>query len=695
MAFPPVSVLAGSYDLLLVILSILVATLASYTTLILSKRIVTTTGSATLWLGFGALSMGIGIWSMHFIGMLAFELPIPLGYDQGLTVVSLVIAIVMSGFALMQIRNNRLTVPRLLAAGLLLGLGIAAMHYTGMAAMDMHPGIVYHPFYFTLSVLIAIAAATAALFIAFHLSRRVAGPLILYQLIAALIMGLAIAGMHYTGMVAANFPFGSVCRAAADINRDWLAGTVATVSIAILLATLLLALLDGRFETATSRLHRSLQMANSELKRLSLTDQLTGLPNRFTLVDDLQSLLEQPGDEGLLCAVLFVDIDRFKFINDAQGHAGGDELLRQTATRLRASYADRGAVARFSGDKFVAVLHGLRAPSEIVTHIEKLRETLHQPFRIRGRDVALSCCIGVAVAPNDGNDAKALIGHAEKAMYVAKAEGPGHYRFYKPAMQEAALREFDLQRALREAIANRELELFLQPKFCARRGRIASAEALMRWRHPEHGLLLPGQFLPIAEKFGILNQLEEWAIREACVILRGWSQNGMEESLSLAVNVSALQFRATDFVERMLRLKQEFELTPGQLILEITEGSAMRDPDRTARAMLALSAAGFEFSIDDFGTGYSSLAQLKRLPFRELKIDRSFIVDFHRSPDDRQIVEVIVSMARQFGMRVVAEGVEDRAVGDSLAALGVDLLQGYGFARPMPLPDFVGLAQAA
>ncbi|MBU0723877.1 MAG: bifunctional diguanylate cyclase/phosphodiesterase [Alphaproteobacteria bacterium] len=681
--------------MLLVVLSVLVATLASYTTLILSKRIVTTTGSATLWLGFGALSMGIGIWSMHFIGMLAFDLPIPLGYDQGMTVVSLIIAIVMSGFALMQIRNNRLTANRLLAAGLLLGLGIAAMHYTGMAAMDMHPGIIYHPFYFALSVLIAIVAATAALFIAFHLSRRVAGPLLLYQLIAALIMGLAIAGMHYTGMVAANFPLGTICRAAAGIDRNWLAGTVALVSIGILLATLGLALLDGRFERATSRLHRSLQMANTELKRLSLTDQLTGLPNRFTMVDDLQNLLEQPGDDGLLCAVMFLDIDRFKFINDSQGHGGGDELLRQTATRLRASYTDRGAVARFGGDKFVAVLHGLRDPSDIVTHVEQLRDTLRQTFRIRGRDVPLSFCIGIAVAPNDGQDAKALIGHAEKAMYAAKAEGPGHYRFYKPTMQEAAVREFELQRALREAIPRGELELFLQPKFCARRARIVSAEALMRWHHPEHGLLLPGQFLPVAEKFGILGQMEEWAIREACRILRSWSQNGIESSLSLAVNVSALQFRATDFVDRLLGLKQEFELTPGQLILEITEGSAMRDPDRTASAMRTLSAAGFEFSIDDFGTGYSSLAQLKRLPFRELKIDRSFIVDIHRNADDRQIVEVIVSMARQFGMRVVAEGVEDRAVGDSLAALGVDLLQGYGFARPMPLRDFVGLAQAA
>ena len=695
LSFPQGAMLNGSHDAALVALSVLVAALASYTTLTLSQRIVAS-AKGGLWLGVGALSMGTGIWSMHFIGMLAFDLPIPLGYDLGLTLLSLVIATALSGFALMQIRSPELPMRRLLTAGVLMGLAIAAMHYVGMAAMLMAPGIVYQPVYFALSVGIAIAAATAALFIAFHLSRHPHGPLLLYRLVAAGIMGLAIASMHYTGMLAANFPVGSICLAAGDDAQPWLVWTVAITSIVVLGGTLIAALFESRFEATTTHLSQSLRQATDELEQLARTDQLTGLANRGLLVELLDASLARCTRLEQRCATLFIDIDNFKLVNASLSHADGDDLLRQLAMTLNRGFPDAQVIARFSGDKFVVVLGEPCDASSILRRIEALRAILWRPFLLQGREVAVTTTIGIAVFPYCTGDARAMIAYAEKAMYKAKAEGPNRFRFFEETMQESDGREFDLQRDLRQAFVHGGLELFLQPKVCARSGLLRSVEALIRWRHPVHGLLLPGEFLGIAEKFGLMPALEGWTLNEACRILSLWRASGtVHRDLSLALNISATQFRDPNFADRIIGIVCEYDIPPGKLILEITEHSAMHDPLAAAAAMRRLTEAGIQFSIDDFGTGYSSLVQLKRLPFAELKIDRSFVTDIANNAEDRQIVEAIVLIARQFGLRVVAEGVEDKETGMLLGNLGVDLLQGFGIAKPMPCSEFEAMALAA
>lgn len=696
LSFPQTAMLKGSHDAALVVLSVLVAALASYTALTLSNRIVASAKRGDLWLGFGALSMGTGIWAMHFIGMLAFDLPIPLGYDLRLTVLSLVIATALSGFALMQIRSPQLPMHRLLIAGILMGLAIAAMHYVGMAAMLMSPGIVYHPVYFALSIAIAIAAATAALYIAFHLSRGAYGPILLYRLAAAAIMGLAIASMHYTGMLAANFPLGSICLAASGIDQPWLAGGVGVATVVILGGTLLAALFDSRFEAVTTHLSQSLRLATDELRQMARTDQLTGLASRTLLVETLDSILSRCARIERRCATLFIDLDNFKLINASLSHADGDELLRQLATTLRDSFPESAIIARFSGDKFVVVLEEPCEATAILRRIETFRTALWQPIPLQGREIAVTTTIGIAVFPYCTGDARAMIAHAEKAMYEAKAEGWNRFRFFEEQMQDTASREFDLQRDLRNAFVQGGLELFVQPKVCAKSGITRSAEALVRWHHPVHGLLLPGEFLGVAEKFGLLSILEGWTLNEACQILSHWRANGTaQRDLSLAVNISASQFCDPGFADKVLDITRSYDIAPGHLILEITEHSAMRDPVTAAAAMRQLTEAGILFSIDDFGTGHSSLVQLKRLPFAELKIDRSFVTDIANNAEDRQIVEAIVLIARQFGLRVVAEGVEDRETGALLANLGIDLLQGFGIARPMPCSEFEAASLAA
>ncbi|WP_430435934.1 putative bifunctional diguanylate cyclase/phosphodiesterase [Oceanibaculum nanhaiense] len=696
LSFQNTDMLTGSHDAGLVMLSVLVAALASYTTLTLSNRIVASAKGSHLWLGFGALSMGTGIWSMHFIGMLAFDLPIPLGYDLTLTMLSLVIATALSGFALMQIRSPQLPMHRLLTAGILMGLAIAAMHYVGMAAMLMAPGIVYQPVYFALSIAIAIAAATAALYIAFHLSRQPHGPILLYRLVAAAIMGLAIASMHYTGMLAANFPAGSICLAAGSTDQPWIVWAVALTSIVVLGGTLIAALFDSRFETVTTHLSQSLRQATDELKQMARTDQLTGLASRDLLVETLDSLLARCARIKRGCATLFIDLDNFKLINTSLSHTDGDDLLRQIAGTLRESFPESAITARFSGDKFVVVLEEPCDVTTIMRRIETLRAALWRPIALQGREISVTATIGIAMFPHCTGDARAMIAHAEKAMYEAKAEGRNRFRFFEEQMQDTANWEFDLQRDLRNAFVQGGLELFLQPKVCAKSGIIRSAEALVRWRHPVHGLLLPGEFLGIAEKFGLLSMLEGWTLNEACQILSRWRANGAtHRDLSLAVNISASQFCDPGFVEKVLDITRSYDIAPERLILEITEHSAMRDPVTAAAAMRQLTEAGITFSIDDFGTGYSSLVQLKRLPFAELKIDRSFITDMANNAEDRQIVEAIVLIARQFGLRVVAEGVEDRETGVMLADLGINLLQGFGIAMPMPCSEFEAVSLAA
>ena len=701
LSFPNTDMLTGSHDAGLVMLSVLVAALASYTTLTLSNRIVASAKGSHLWLGFGALSMGTGIWSMHFIGMLAFDLPIPLGYDLTLTILSLVIATALSGFALMQIRSPQLPMHRLLTAGILMGLAIAAMHYVGMAAMLMAPGIVYQPVYFALSIAIAIAAATAALYIAFHLSRQPHGPILLYRLVAAAIMGLAIASMHYTGMLAANFPADSICLAAGSTDQPWIVWAVALTSIVVLGGTLIAALFDSRFETVTTHLSHSLREATEELKQMARTDQLTGLASRALLMETLDDIIASGTLTDRRCAALLIDLDNFKLVNSSLNHADGDELLRQLARTLRDSFPESPIIARFSGDTFVVILEEPCDAPDILRQIDTFRAALWQPFLLQGREISVTATIGIAVSAtckaHTGNAAaRMMIDHAEKALYEAKTEGRNRFRFFEEKMQDTAKREFDLQRDLRKAFLDGELELFLQPKVCAKSGIIRSAEALVRWRHPVHGLLLPGEFLGIAEKFGLLSMLEGWTLNEACQILSRWRANGAtHRDLSLAVNISASQFCDPGFVEKVLDITRSYDIAPERLILEITEHSAMRDPVTAAAAMRQLTEAGITFSIDDFGTGHSSLVQLKRLPFAELKIDRSFITDMANNAEDRQIVEAIVLIARQFGLRVVAEGVEDRETGVMLADIGINLLQGFGIAMPMPCSEFEAVSLAA
>ena len=675
--------LASSHNQILVICSVLVAILASYTALNMASRVSSTSGrSALLWLIGGSFAMGFGIWSMHFIGMLAFRLPIALGYDVPLTLVSLLIAIVSSALALYLVCQDTLPWGRLVSGGVLMGLGIACMHYTGMEAMLMTPRIIYVPWIFVLSIVIAILASVAALWLAFRL-RKDSKRATFTRMGASLVMGCAIVGMHYTGMAASKFPLNSFCSAAnSGIDTKWLAILVIIVSLAVFAIALIVSMLDVR----TDRLANSLDEANNELLELALHDNLTRLPNRILLGDRLEQAIHRAERKNGEFAVLFMDLDGFKAVNDMHGHHAGDLLLKEVAQRLQEISREEDTAARLGGDEFVLLMEP-DSPENSALLAQRLIETIEQPFQISGIPLHISVSIGIAIYPHDGKTEHELMVNADAAMYHAKKQGRNGYRFFEHAMNADVHQQMQLQQDLRRAIHNDELVLYYQPKLVAPAGPLTGMEALIRWQSPKHGLLTPDRFLPQAESTGLIVPIGNWVINEACRQMKIWFDQGHSD-WSVAVNLSAVQLEHISLVDVVRTALEEHELSPMHLVLEITESTAMHDAEASLKVLNKLSALGVSISIDDFGTGYSSLLYLKHLPANELKIDRGFITELAQGNDDEAIIQAIIALGKTLGMKIVAEGVETPEQQALLTELGCDTLQGYLLGRPGPAEDF-------
>ncbi|WP_353049404.1 putative bifunctional diguanylate cyclase/phosphodiesterase [Pseudomonas fluorescens] len=680
--------LTGSYSPALVLISLFVAILASYTALDLTGRIATTKGRAVyLWMSGGALAMGVGVWSMHFIGMLAFRLPINLGYDVGITFLSLLIAVLSSGFALWLVSQPRLPAWQLALGALIMGSGISAMHYTGMAAMRMTPGIDYDPTLFGASLLIAVGASAAALWIAFNLRRNT--PYVrLARGGAAIVMGVAIVGMHYTGMAAARFADGSFCGAALDgLSGKGLDNLVLVTSLAVLIIALLTSLLDARLEARTTVLADSLSLANQELTHLALHDTLTGLPNRSLLADRIQQAMQVVTEQGGCFALMFIDLDGFKPVNDAFGHHMGDQLLREVGLRLREDLRSQDTLARIGGDEFVLLVQ-LTQADDAMRLAERQVGLINQAFHVAEHELKISASVGIAMFPGNGGTPQELLMNADAAMYHAKGMGKNGYSFFDVSMNTNARKQLQLLQDLRNALEQGQFRLYYQPKFDAGTGRPVGAEALLRWEHPQQGLLMPDKFIELAEKTGLIIPIGEWVLNEACRQMQVWYAQGYRD-WRIAVNLSALQFCHAGLVKSVASALERHQLPANSLTLEITETTAMSDADASMTVLQKLSDMGVDLSIDDFGTGYSSLMYLKRLPANELKIDRGFVRDLEHDSDDAAIVSAIVALGQALGLRIVAEGVETDVQQSFLTRLGCDSLQGYLLGHPMPADGFM------
>jgi|GEM_PF-2751777 len=420
---------------------------------------------------------------------------------------------------------------------------------------------------------------------------------------------------------------------------------------------------------------------------LATHDTLTSLPNRALLMDRLKNAIIQAKRDDFLVAVLFLDLDRFKWVNDSFGHQQGDILLMSVAERLRETVRGSDTVARLGGDEFVVLLHDPDDLAAISYVAQKILMALEPPVILDGREMHVTTSIGISVFPHDGQDVESLLRNADTAMYAAKSSGRNHVRFYDSEMNRAAVERVEMEIGLRQALEQGHFELFYQPKFCLKTYAPCGAEALIRWHHPEQGLIPPDRFIPVAEETGLIIPIGEWVLRTACEQIRNLlGREGFPPVV--AVNVSAPQLESHDFVRTVGAILEESGIPPYLLEIELTESVVLQDPEVSIAALNGLRKLGVRLSLDDFGTGYSSLSYLKRLPVNTLKIDRSFVDGLPNDQGDVQIVEMTIALARTVELSVVAEGVETEEQLSMLKSLGCDVVQGYFFSKPLPAQEY-------
>jgi len=806
---PDSSLLYSSfYDPKLVLLSILIAIVASHAALSVADQMRSARHGRQrmIWLLVGALVMGSGTWAMHFIGMLALRLPCRVSYDTGITLFSILPGILASAAALYLIGGTRFTRVRILVSSLLLGLGIGLMHYAGMAALQLEGLLRYDPYLFVLSILVAVVLAWIALSIHFRLRKRVDIAGRWRNWVSAVVLGGAVSGMHYTAMAAAYFlNDGDPGLPDSMLNPSLLAAMVSSVTL-LLIALVLVATVAQRHLAMARQLRQSEQkfrrmldttqegflmvdteqrvlevnpamcamlkcahsdivggtlhdylaetdlrlllaaaeqqtahqieislprpqgeilicefgvtamsdddghtvgwfalitditqrkQAEAQIINLAFYDALTQLPNRRLLLDRLGHALSASHRSGRFGAILFLDLDNFKVINDTQGHDVGDLLLSEVAKRLQACVREGDSVARLGGDEFVVLLEGLhiestRAAAQAEVVAEKIRDAINQPFNLQGREFHTTPSIGISLFLGHQASIDELLKRADVAMYQAKDAGRNTIRFFDPAMQAELDARIALLADLRHALSQKQLYLDYQPQVDLL-GKIFGAEVLLRWRHPLRGRVSPAEFIPLAEESHLILELGEWVLNIACAQIKAWQSHPATRHLRLAVNVSARQFRQPDFVRQVETLLYTYAIAPTLLKLELTESLVLDNVDDSIETMRALKKHGVGFAMDDFGTGHSSLSYLKRLPLDQLKIDQSFVRDIANDPNDAAIVQTIIVMAQSLGLDVIAEGVETQAQFEFLRQRGCAAFQGYLFSRPVALSEFEAL----
>jgi diguanylate cyclase (GGDEF)-like protein/PAS domain S-box-containing protein len=428
------------------------------------------------------------------------------------------------------------------------------------------------------------------------------------------------------------------------------------------------------------------KQAEHDLLHLARHDPLTGLLNRAALQGELSAAISRSKRRQKRFAVMFIDLDRFKHINDTLGHGIGDAMLKTCAERLRSRLRAEDLVARFGGDEFVLVLENLSCAADAATVAQKMLACCTEPFVIEGQELHVGSSVGISVYPEDGTDAETLLKNADLAMYRAKDSGRGTYRFYDPRMYVGSSERLMLEGALRRAVERGELELHYQPKMALKDTRVVGMEALLRWRHPALGMISPAQFIPIAEETGLIEEMGKWALEQACIQTRAWQQQGLPP-VQIAVNLSPRQLDSFNLVETVAAVLQSSGLPPSMLELEITESAMMKNTDHAVALMQKLRDMGVCLAIDDFGTGYSSLSYLTRFPLSTVKIDRSFINDLSHSKDAQALVDGIIKLAHSLRMKVVAEGVETQEQLDYLAARRCDQIQGFWLCKPVPAEE--------
>lgn len=674
------------YDSTWVIVSILVAVATCYAAVSMEelvfkaaykkfeKSILVTSG----------LTLGLAIWAMHFIGMLASHLPQGYHFDISLTVLSYLIGATASVFAVWLTTRPTLPMPRLILGALFLGLGISGMHYTGMLALSVeHHQLRYDPLLVICSVLIAVCGSGLSCLFVFKYKTAVKYKTAL-KAVVAILMAFSIVGMHYTGMAATYFDTGfAEALGSAQTEQAVLLFTIIFITSLVFVAGFAVAVLEARLEERNQQLVR----INKELATQSLHDSLTKLPNRLYLTDYAEVIFSHHRLREEKAAFLYVDLDRFKSVNDAFGHHIGDQLLIQMANRLHEKLSSSHKLFRIGGDEFVLISENTDV-NQAMLLAEEVLHFIQEAYLIATKEINISASLGIAMYPEHGTNVQDLLINADVAMLASKEQGRNTFTVFHSATDQQDVRsQSKLINDLYKAVDEQQFVLFYQPKFTANY-QVCGVEALIRWKHPSLGLLTPQMFIEGAEKTGLIIPMGYWALEQACQQIQKWERSN-SPFYPIAVNLSALQFENKKLFSVLEQLLEQYQIQPHNLILEITESTAMHHIDSSIRTLERLRKLGIRIAIDDFGTGYSSFLYLKDLPVDELKIDRGFLIDLQPNSKEEAILESIIHLAAKLGLIVTAEGVETQQQADILTNLGCNQLQGYLLGIPVNVENLV------
>ncbi|AKA85052.1 putative bifunctional diguanylate cyclase/phosphodiesterase [Pseudomonas synxantha] len=692
-----------SHNPFLVLLAYLVACAAGFGTLDMAERVghVENPTARRHWCWLGAGCLAGGIWSTHFISMLAFQAPVAIHYELLTTFASLLIALIAALLAMQTLSHAHVRPHQYLLASVWMGLGIALMHYVGMAAMRSQAQVYVESRLFMASVAIAIGASLAALLLSSYL-RNGAG--VFHQLLkyaASLVLGAGILSMHFTGMAAMQMLVlnDADLSLPVDNNPIQLGLSVAVITLLVIGSSISAALADKKLQHKEHDLRRvnallsELDQARASLQQVAHFDALTNLLNRrgFNQIF-AEKVVEKTRNKGMM-AVIFLDIDHFKRINDSLGHDAGDQLLTVLAGYIKSSVrSHEDVVARFGGDEF-CILINIHHRDEARHMALRIMQKMKEPIELAGRRMVMTTSIGISLFPDDGQTCEELLKTADLALYQSKDAGRNSLHFFSSNLKTRAFLELQLEEELRAALRARSgLVLFYQPIFDMKLAKVTRLEALVRWQHPQHGLLAPDRFIGIAENNGLIAELDHWVLRQACHDLSLLSDRGYTE-LTMAVNCSALNLTRDELADEIEAALRFAAVAANRLELEVTENALMGNISSTLALLRQIRALGVSLAIDDFGTGYSSLAYLKRLPLNTLKIDRSFIQDIPRSRADSEIVQAIIGMAHTLHLQVVTEGVETQEQFELLLRHGCDYIQGYLLSPAVPFNEIIGVIQ--
>jgi len=692
-----------SHNPFLVLLAYLVACAAGFGTLDMAERVghVENPTASRHWRWLGAGCLAGGIWSTHFISMLAFQAPIAFHYELLTTFTSLLIALVASLFAMKTLSHTKVRLHQYLLAAVWIGIGIALMHYVGMSAMRSQAQMYFDSWLLLASIGIAMGASLAALLLSSYL-RTGAG--IFHQLLkyaASLVLGAGIISMHFTGMAALQLvvPTGADLSLRLDNNPIQLGLSVAVITLLVISSSISAALADKKLQHKERDLRRvnallsELDQARASLQQVAHYDALTSLLNRrgFNQVF-AEKVVENTVNHGMM-AVIFLDIDHFKRINDSLGHDAGDQLLTVLASHIKGSVRSHAdVVARFGGDEF-CILISIHHRDEARHLAQRIMQKMKEPVELAGRRMVMTTSIGISLFPDDGQTCEELLKTADLALYQSKDAGRNSLNFFSSNLKTRATLELQLEEELRSALrTGTQLVLFYQPIFDMKLGKVSRLEALVRWQHPQHGLLAPDRFIEIAENNGLIADLDHWVLRQACHDLSLLTDRGYTD-LTLSVNCSALNLERDELADEIEDALRFSGLAANRLELEVTENALMGNISSTLALLRQIRSLGVSLAIDDFGTGYSSLAYLKRLPLNTLKIDCSFIQDIPKSTADMEIVQAIIGMGHTLHLQVVTEGVETQSQFELLHGLGCDFIQGYLLSPAVAVSDIIGVVQ--